>query len=298
MIYLLETFTGILGETIEESRPVHALKIGYTNDDRGEGRFRDYTNAGLVIRILKTIPGGSMKLEHLLQKKFGEYRIPGRSIEWLFMKKEILDFFIKCESEDDLIKGLGLTREDFTPANIREPITSFVEFYNKFGYENLSGEDRLNFLPILEKIDKIGLFDNKLRYICEEVLKNMDGDTISRFIGILPILYQTMLLNLSLKDLRSLSYRKGPIIERFESSIYFSGEDVRSKIIEAFPIGTRVSASKAKEKLREVYDSLDFKKSPKATDLLDYFNCSGCSVPREDDIKVRDKGYRILSIKQ
>lgn len=297
MIYLLETFTGILGDVPEKSVPIHAMKIGYTNDNRGEGRFKDYTNAGFVIRILKTIPGGSLALGHLVQEKFLDYLAPieRKSIEWFYFRPEILDFFNSCETEDDILRSLGITKGDLF-VDVRKPVTGFVEFFNKFG--EVSEEDREIFLPILEKLDEISMFDRKLRYICEEVIVNMDNEFANKFINVLPIIYRTLLVNLSPEILYAKAYRKGPLVEHFEESIYFSGADVREKIISAFPIGTRVSSKDAKEKLREIYNSLDFKKSPKATDLLDYFNCSVCGVLRNDNSKKRDKGYRILSIKQ
>ena len=42
MIYLLRT-AGIDGNHL----PVLILKIGYTDDSRGEGRFQNYKNAGM-----------------------------------------------------------------------------------------------------------------------------------------------------------------------------------------------------------------------------------------------------------
>lgn len=296
MIYLLETFTGILGETVEESQPVHALKIGYTNDDRGEGRFKDYTNAGLVIRVLKTIPGGSIKLEHILQRRFGEYRIPGRSIEWFFVNKEILDFFSNCKTDGDLLKKLGLTEKDLIPGEIRKPVTGFVDFFYKF---EKASEDNLTFLPVLKRLDEMSFFSDRLRYICEEVIVEMDSEVVPNFISVLPILYQTLLLNLSLSELRSLSYRKKVVITKFETSIYNSIVEpkVSDKIYETFIIGEKYLLTDIKDTLGNIYKDCDMYRSPKATDLHRYFELKVCNILNPLNNKY-DKGFEILSIKQ
>ena len=56
-------------QDVKKNEAISILKIGYSKDDRGDGRFQDYINSGQVIQPVKTISGGSLRLEGELQNK-------------------------------------------------------------------------------------------------------------------------------------------------------------------------------------------------------------------------------------
>ena len=148
---------------------------------------------------------------------------------------------------------------------------------------------------VVKKFYELSKFKERMDLVC-----NTGFDSINQqyFLRQIPIAFGNYYNTIGPEKIKVILSRNLSVKGEYERLKSNQSIDVRSRIIEEFPIGTRVSASKAKEKLREIYDSLNFEKTAKATDLLDYFDCAPCSVPREDDIKVRDKGYRILSIKQ
>ena len=68
------------------------LKIGYTNDNRGDGRFEDYKTTNPTCRVLYKIPEGSTMEERLLHLYFKEFKYPGTN-EWFYYTGEIIEFF-------------------------------------------------------------------------------------------------------------------------------------------------------------------------------------------------------------
>ena len=52
------------------------LKIGYTNDNRGDGRFDDYKTTNPTCRVLYKIPEGSTREERLIHLYFKEFKYP------------------------------------------------------------------------------------------------------------------------------------------------------------------------------------------------------------------------------
>ena len=96
MIYLIKLAMLCVAEDQQDDVVIPVLKIGYSSDDRKKPRFDDYTNNGHCIRVLKSIPGGSIDLEHRIQAVFKKYRVPGRSMEWFYIENEIIDVFDSC----------------------------------------------------------------------------------------------------------------------------------------------------------------------------------------------------------
>ena len=76
-----------------------------------------------------------------------------------------------------------------------------------------------------------------------------------------------------------------------------SGSLIKSELISYFFIGKRYSLKEIKETLRDIYVNLSLTKTPKASDLEDYFEVRLIKFydPREAK---RVKGYEILSLKK
>jgi hypothetical protein len=63
-----------------------------------------------------------------------------------------------------------------------------------------------------------------------------------------------------------------------------------------FSIGDKIPKSEVKNKLKSLYDSIGYSKTPKGTDLGDYFIIKNCKISKPDG--TRDNGYEILAIKE
>jgi hypothetical protein len=68
------------------------LKIGYTNDKRGDGRFEDYKTTNPTCKVLYKIPGGTPMDEIRLHMYFKEFKYP-ETKEWFYYNERIIDFF-------------------------------------------------------------------------------------------------------------------------------------------------------------------------------------------------------------
>jgi hypothetical protein len=83
--------------------------------------------------------------------------------------------------------------------------------------------------------------------------------------------------------------------KEYEKIIGNQGIDVSSAIVKEFSIGEKISKGLAKDRLKKVYSSVGYSKTPKAVDLGDYFIIKNCKIPKSDG--TRDNGYEIIDIK-
>ena len=72
-------------------------------------------------------------------------------------------------------------------------------------------------------------------------------------------------------------------------------DSLRDVIYETFKVGEKYTVKYIKTKLKEVYDSLDIKSTPKATDLEEYFEIKVILIPSSGG--KRDRGFLILGEK-
>ena len=72
--------------------------------------------------------------------------------------------------------------------------------------------------------------------------------------------------------------------------------DLISAIESVFKVGERYTKAQIKEKLREIYQELGYKQSPKATDLEKWFILKSIMFTNKETGK-RDAGFEILSRK-
>jgi hypothetical protein len=107
---------------------------------------------------------------------------------------------------------------------------------------------------------------------------------------IVPIEYQNYINLLGFERIRALSYQENEIIRYIQSQSNLRN----STIISIFSVGSKYSKAQIKEMLREFYTTNNITKTPKASDLEEYFNLKTCKV------KINDKwenGFEIVSLK-
>lgn len=286
MIYLLRT-AGIN----TDHKAVLVLKIGYTDDLRGDGRFQDYKNAGMDIEILHTISGGNTYLEHELQRKFQNHRLSWKSLEWFEDCEEILDAFSGFSNIDDVSALLGYVNfEEFENRRLKISekelyLESLGTVINNFGedssisnfYRDFISESR--FPKRLESLCKFDEYEKLIDYIPDS--------TFSQFIEVL-----------GPDRCAAFSYRKNLLKKELKTYINIHSVDVRPMILEKFCIGSKYTLNSIKQELGNIYESVGYSKTPKAVDLLDYFEIQETSFcTTVDGKKHKTRAYKILSIK-
>ena len=86
-------------------------------------------------------------------------------------------------------------------------------------------------------------------------------------------------------------------LKRELNNVSRKSETLVPYLIDKFKIGERYTLKFIKSELKLIYESLGITKTPKASDLEEYFNVR--SVKFYDSItKKRDSGYEIISLKE
>jgi hypothetical protein len=147
----------------------------------------------------------------------------------------------------------------------------------------------------LRKYQSFNTYYEKIKLLSESklskksiqiILDQLGGDEIkSHYIALGP------------EKLKALSYNMTRI-RRELGIITFSQELLINTILSNFNIGDRVSSSDAKNRLRVLYDSINYTATPKATDLGNYFEIKEAKVDETiDGVAKKVRGILILNIK-
>ena len=94
------------------------------------------------------------------------------------------------------------------------------------------------------------------------------------------------------------SYRRNLLEKELKKCINHQSIDVRSIILEKFHVGSKYTLLGIKQELGNIYESVGYSKTPKAVDLLEYFEIQETSFYTTiDGKKHKTRAYEILSIK-
>ena len=96
--------------------------------------------------------------------------------------------------------------------------------------------------------------------------------------------------------MRALRYNVTDMRFEYEGIIGNQRIDISEFIKKEFMIGEKVSKNSVKNRLKKVYDSVGYSKTPRAIDLGDYFIIKNCMITNKETGK-RDASYEILAIK-
>ena len=148
----------------------------------------------------------------------------------------------------------------------------------------------------MELLEDYKGFPAKMKFIYES---NFQSPMIDLILERLPMDYGNFYRTVSPEQAKRLSYRKGELDKRYEKTKTNQTVDtdlLRSIILSEFTVGNKYSKQEIKEKLREIYNLIGLLKTPKASDLEDYFDLKSCLIQNKDTGK-RDNGFDILKIK-
>ena len=96
----------------------------------------------------------------------------------------------------------------------------------------------------------------------------------------------------------SLNYQSGKLEEEYNSLMGFktNENEIKEKILQTFLVDSRYLKSDIKETLRKIYEELGYSKTPKASDLEEYFEIKECKIT--NSLGKQDHGFRIVKIKE
>lgn len=160
-----------------------------------------------------------------------------------------------------------------------------------------SENTNIEIAEFFKEYDKLTTFHDKIKMLCtfnysnpdiiNIILNQLGEDKVkSAYIGLGP------------DKLRSLNYNIS-YIQRALSVVTFSEENLKEAIYGNFKIGEKISLSYIKKELSKIYNSIGYKKNPKATDLLNYFEVKESLIFQDLDngSRKRVKSYELISKK-
>ena len=237
MIYLIKTAVFIEGgdNAGKDDSALLALKIGYSNDDRGTGRFDDYRANGFNIRVVRSIPGGSYLLENRLHKYFKKYNIQSRSREWFYCNDEIISLFLNCKDILDLYKLFGASCDDdlrkqylslmSDSYRINKDLCDNVKRFTKEHPNDLSG----NIYSFLIDFRRLTTFPDRLKLLCNNSLKDYE---LSMVLQYLPQIFKDYFLGPDI--CKSFSFQKYRLEEVYNKHINNQSINPKEEILKVF----------------------------------------------------------------
>ncbi len=223
-----------------------------------------------------------------------------------FIKKSYIDPVLlwKCREEPETYIFTQIELENLVMSDLLKYNDQELDDYFKSTYPevNFSRDSIINNPPqeILEYLDKFNNMDfqNKMKYI-ESIYNELgDCETYKLFLNNLPSEYINYITILGFDEIRTCGYQKSKIISRLskKSTTKNNLENIKNEIISYFVIGNKYTKSFIKDKIRSIYESNGYNKSPKALDLEEYFELKSCQIQNRETGK-RDMAFEIIKLK-
>ncbi len=328
MIYVIAS-SAFKGDSLEEHETI--LKIGYTKDENREKRFSNYGTHNPTYKILYEISDGTEEDEKALHEYFKNYKHYSKTKEWFKYCDEILEFFKTHSTIESIREDIILLKKE-TPIRkskvfpiVWPYIVSIQEVTGKFDYSLVSGyrsspdnfceewikvyypeesekiltrymETQLKITPEMKKfIDDLRgtsiLINHRLKKLCEatefteeekSVIAQQVSEKFDKFYNLL-----------GPEKCRAHGYNTTDIQRDIEYLLSY--DRLLSAFYTKFRVGERYTNVAAKLMIGEIYNDLKIsKKTPKATDLFEYFIVKRILIT-VDGKKVN--GLKLLGIK-
>ena len=145
----------------------------------------------------------------------------------------------------------------------------------------------------MSEYEKLTLFKQKLRLLCEYGLSDQAIQIVLDQIGEHDSI-KSYYISLGPDRLKALSYNK-TYIERELGTVTFNKELLINTILSRFNVGDRLNQIDIKQKLADLYSSISYTATPKATDLGNYFEIKKCKITLLD--KTRVNALEIVGVK-
>ena len=136
-------------------------------------------------------------------------------------------------------------------------------------------------------------FYDKMKAICESPFSETERLMILEQV---PILYKNLYLKVGPDRIRAKGYNITFIKRELSDAEINSNIDLKSEIYKLFQIGKRYLLQEIKQELSNLYNTIGYKDTPKASDLEKYFEVRKIRFPLDSEGK-RSPGYEILSKK-
>ena len=125
---------------------------------------------------------------------------------------------------------------------------------------------------IVSQFESYGKFIDRMKFLCDQegLLSAPEYDSL---LSLVSGDYENYIRTLGVSEIRSVSYQKSKIISLLKKKISNNQNKtiIADEIYKIFSEGGRHTKSDIKETLRSLYQKLGYQRTPKATDLQEYF---------------------------
>ena len=182
-----------------------------------------------------------------------------------------------------------------------------IDYADRFRVINqINQSEKYNIDPVSEEVDKFIVlfnsftqFTDKMKLLCETKLSDK---AINIILNQVPIEYKTYYSTISPERIKIFGYQKSKLEKECSNILINSKSEgaLRNRVFDTFNIGDKISLANIKCILKDIYSDLSISKSPKAIDILDYFEVKEVSLFErniDDGSRKRIKAYEILKRK-
>ena len=234
----------------------------------------------------------SQKRLERLQKK--------RNNEFLEKKQKYINPILNSLGEVDILEYVKKQEELVEALDNLFLTSSDIDSYFRSNYpsinfdipEKLSKKAR----KILQEFDERQYFTGKMKYLYS---LNMEPDIAKQVLdNIYDTRFSKYYWTISASRAGSLNYQSGKLEEEYNSLMGFktNENEIKEKILQTFLVDSRYLKSDIKETLRKIYEELGYSKTPKASDLEEYFEIKECKIT--NSLGKQDHGFKIIKIKE
>ena len=203
---------------------------------------------------------------------------------------DILEYVKKQEELVEILNNLFLTSSD-------------IDIYFKTNYPDINFDISKTISKkarkILQEFEEQKYFTGKMKYLYS---LHMDADIAKQVLNnIYDTHYSKYYWTIPAGRAGSLNYQKGKLEEEYQSIINpkdVSGieQEVKKQVLDYFSLDTKYSKFDIKNQLKNIYTSLKYDKTPKASDLEEYFEIKDCLISNTVTRKM-EHGFKIIKLK-
>jgi hypothetical protein len=328
MLYFIEM---ISGKNIKN--PVEVIKIGFSSNFKE--RIKAYNTTCPEFKVIKTLDGKGFnkRCESILHRHFSSKKYPGTR-EFFIKDEELMRDINSIKTVEDILKlrknsyskwerlkfqkkfkGIIVMNWNIIKTVCNEDIDSVIdciltkENYNKVEdiniFESVKNLFGVNILDYPEEIkgcvdgffnvyNKIDTRQRKLKFLCEKLPTLNELERTCILGSITESRFREYIEVLGLEECKAQAYNTSLLNKKLDV-LSFDKENLNELILNEFKVGSTYPKSYIKIKLAELYNTVGYRATAKASDLESLFTIKPKKVKNEVGEWVN--GFNIVSKK-
>ena len=227
------------------------------------------------------------------QAKFLNYKEDYVGVNTIYVKNPNTGEVVKIlkPKMNNLVYVNELRAFDIQQKDYKDRFTVFATVSTKMTPDDIVNQEVISFL---HKYGSLTTRYDKMRFLCEY---DMSDEAKKIVVGQIPDSdeIKSYYINLGPDRLYELGYNITRIKKEL-GIVTFSPELLINAIYSQYHVGDRILFTDLKEQLRVLYDSINYKETPKATNIFNYFDAKEYMVSVIiDGKKKRVRGYELVS---